>query len=113
MKDVALGIDIGGTNTKFGFVDHDGNMYGETSISTIKTAPGDVEAYLKYVYEEIEKLRSTIDEEMNIVGCGIGAPNGNYFTGTYRIRAQPDFQRCSASGSYVPSVLRCAHGAHQ
>ncbi|MEQ9441253.1 MAG: ROK family protein [Cyclobacteriaceae bacterium] len=82
MKDVALGIDIGGTNTKFGFVDHDGHMYGETSVSTIKTAPGDVEAYLKYVYEEIEKLRDTIDEELNIVGCGIGAPNGNYFTGT-------------------------------
>jgi glucokinase len=82
MKEVALGIDIGGTNTKFGFVDQKGNTYGETSISTVKTAAGDVEAYLKYLYDEIEILRGTISEEMKIMGVGIGAPNGNYFTGT-------------------------------
>lgn len=92
MKDVALGIDIGGTNTKFGFVDREGNMYGETSVSTIKTAPGDVEAYLKYIYEEVEKLRSTIDESLNIIGCGIGAPNGNYFTGTIEYAPNLTFQ---------------------
>ncbi|MDF9800108.1 glucokinase [Catalinimonas alkaloidigena] len=82
MKEVALGIDIGGTNTKFGFVDRDGNMYGETSISTVKTPPGDVDAYLKYIHEEVEALRGQIPEQLNIVGVGIGAPNGNYFTGT-------------------------------
>lgn len=92
MKDVALGIDIGGTNTKFGFVDREGNVYAETSVSTIKTAPGDVVAYLKYVYEEIEKLRATVDEELNIVGCGIGAPNGNYFTGTIEYAPNLTFQ---------------------
>jgi len=92
MKDVALGIDIGGTNTKFGFVDREGNMYAETSVSTIKTAPGDVSAYLKYVYEEIEKLRATVDQELNVVGCGIGAPNGNYFTGTIEYAPNLTFQ---------------------
>lgn len=82
MKEVALGIDIGGTNTKFGFVDKDGNMYGETSISTVKTPAGDVDAYLKYLYEEVELLKASIGEEVKIIGVGIGAPNGNYFTGT-------------------------------
>lgn len=82
MKEVALGIDIGGTNTKFGFADQDGNLYGETSISTVKTPPGDIDAFLKYLYEEIEILRAQITEELHIVGVGIGAPNGNYFTGT-------------------------------
>lgn len=82
MKDVALGIDIGGTNTKFGFVDSLGNLYGETSISTVKTPAGDIAAFLKYLYEEIETLKRQISEELNIVGVGIGAPNGNYFTGT-------------------------------
>jgi len=92
MKDVALGIDIGGTNTKFGFVDREGHLYAETSVSTIKTAPGDVDAYLKYVHEEIEKLRATVDEKLNIVGCGIGAPNGNYFTGTIEYAPNLTFQ---------------------
>jgi glucokinase len=82
MKEVALGIDIGGTNTKFGFVDKEGNMYGETSVSTVKTPAGDIDAYLKYIYEEVELLRQSIAEKMHIVGVGIGAPNGNYFTGT-------------------------------
>lgn len=82
MKDVALGIDIGGTNTKFGFVDQDGYLYGETSISTVKTPPGDIDAFLRYLHEEIEILRNQIKEELRVVGVGIGAPNGNYFTGT-------------------------------
>ena len=82
MKEVALGIDIGGTNTKFGFVDKEGNMYGEASVSTVKTPAGDIDAYLKYIYEEVELLRQSVAENMHIVGVGIGAPNGNYFTGT-------------------------------
>ncbi len=82
MKDVALGIDIGGTNTKFGFADQQGDLYGETSVSTTKTPPNDIDAYLKYLHQEIEALRQDIREELRIVGVGIGAPNGNYFTGT-------------------------------
>ncbi len=82
MIDVALGIDIGGTNTKFGFVDKDGNDYGDHSVLTTHTPPGDIAAYLKYLRDEIEILRSKSKEELNIVGVGIGAPNGNYFTGT-------------------------------
>ena len=82
MKDVALGIDIGGTNTKFGFVDTEGYIYAEHSISTTHTPPGDVDAFLQYIYEEAEILRKKTDASLNVVGVGIGAPNGNYFTGT-------------------------------
>ncbi len=82
MKQVALGIDIGGTNTKFGFVNEEGHIYAEHSISTTHTPPGDVDAYLKYVHEEVEVLRKKTDESLKIVGVGIGAPNGNYYTGT-------------------------------
>ena len=32
MKQVALGIDIGGTNTAFGVVDQDGNVMVKNSI---------------------------------------------------------------------------------
>ena len=34
MKDVVFGIDIGGTNTKFGIIDREGNCYFESSIPT-------------------------------------------------------------------------------
>ena len=35
-KDVALGIDIGGTNTAFGFIDREGNYLTEGNIPTAK-----------------------------------------------------------------------------
>ena len=41
-KEVALGIDIGGTNTVFGFVDREGNILGEDRIKT--TQYDDIEA---------------------------------------------------------------------
>ena len=33
-KEVAVGIDIGGTNTVFGFVDREGNISGEDNLKT-------------------------------------------------------------------------------
>ena len=82
MKDVALGIDIGGTNTKFGFVNRDGHLFAETSVSTTTTPDNDINAFLAYIHNEVETLRQQTDGSLNIVGVGIGAPNGNYFTGT-------------------------------
>ena len=82
MKDVALGIDIGGTNTKFGFVNRNGHLFAETSVSTTTTPDNDINAFLAYIHDEVEALRQQTDESLNIVGVGIGAPNGNYFTGT-------------------------------
>ena len=35
-KKLAMGIDIGGTNTAFGLVDEDGNVVAESKISTDK-----------------------------------------------------------------------------
>ena len=80
MKELALGIDIGGTNTKFGFVDREGNIYGESSSRT--TGYPDFNDYLAQLYEHIDVAKATLDFEVNIVGVGIGAPNGNYYKGT-------------------------------
>ena len=52
-KDVALGIDIGGTNTAFGFIDREGNYLTEGNIPTAKHE--DINDYLKELYLEIEK----------------------------------------------------------
>ena len=34
MKELTVGIDIGGTNTKFGVVDRDGKVYHQANIVT-------------------------------------------------------------------------------
>ena len=80
MKEVALGIDIGGTNTVFGCIDIDGNCLATGSISTQKHA--DINDYLDELFASIDTTLQASDEELQIIGIGIGAPNASYYTGT-------------------------------
>ncbi|WNJ20734.1 ROK family protein [Pontibacter sp. G13] len=80
MKSVAIGIDIGGTNTKYGIVDPQGNLLASSSISTSRDKT--VEEYVQSVHDAIQVLIQELDEELEIQGVGIGAPNANYYTGT-------------------------------
>lgn len=79
-KEIALGIDIGGTNTVFGLIDREGNYLGEGHTETQKYE--DINDYLKELHLEIERLLDPIRDEVTLVGIGIGAPNGNYYKGT-------------------------------
>ena len=80
MKDLVIGIDIGGTYTKFGFVDREGNIYAE-GVSPTDTFLH-VDDYLKQLFAEIEEAGSLISAPFKLVGVGIGAPNANYHKGT-------------------------------
>ena len=80
MRDVALGIDIGGTNTKFGFVDREGDLLCDYSIST--SVHQTIESYLHALTDNVQKAMKTLKEEVRFIGIGIGAPNGNYYKGT-------------------------------
>jgi len=80
MKEIALGIDIGGTFTKFGFADEHGNTLAEDHIPT--TGHPDVEEYIKTLYNAIENLRASLNHTFSLVGVGIGAPNANIYHGT-------------------------------
>lgn len=79
-KNVALGIDIGGTNTKFGVVNHRGEVLEKGSLRT--DAYETVEQYIDALYDTIHPLIERYGNEKNFDGIGIGAPNGNYYTGT-------------------------------
>jgi len=79
-KKVSIGIDIGGTNTVFGFVDLECNCLFEGSITT--TDYEDFDDFLKALSSEIEKVKKSIPHQVEIAGIGIGAPNGNYYAGT-------------------------------
>lgn len=78
--EVTLGIDVGGTNTAFGFVDINGKCVSESSIPTqANSSAADLFARLK---PEIDKLYSVISSSYTLKGIGIGAPNANYYRGT-------------------------------
>jgi len=75
---LAVGIDIGGTNTSFGIVNRRGEILAKGSMPTTGHAtPDDYFTALK------NALRPLIDNagKGNIAGIGIGAPNGNFYTG--------------------------------
>ncbi len=80
MIKLAVGIDIGGTNTALGIIDRKGNVYYQTSLST--TRHPKIEDYVADVCQEIKKGETTLQFDYQIVGIGIGAPNGNYYSGT-------------------------------
>jgi glucokinase len=83
MKKVAIGVDIGGTNTAIGVVDKEGNVMVKSSIST--PTHGDIDMYISDLAEAIKDQINSVrllNEEIGILGIGIGAPNGNYYKGT-------------------------------
>lgn len=78
-KPYVIGLDMGGTNSVFGIVDARGNILSQTAIKT-KAYPN----FDDYVKASVEALQPALDQVggiENIRGMGIGAPNGNYYTG--------------------------------
>ena len=77
---LAIGIDIGGTGTKFGIVDRDGNVLfsGEMSTKKHKT----VDTFIVELHEVISEVIEKAGGTGRMKGIGVGAPNGNYYTGT-------------------------------
>ena len=80
MEALAIGIDIGGTGTKFGIVDRVGNVLFSSEISTRKHS--DVNSFIDELYTELSKLIDNVGGIGRIKGIGVGAPNGNFYTGT-------------------------------
>ena len=79
MNQVVAGIDIGGTNTPFSLIDKNGNtLVDNYSISTRTHKTADT-----FVEEIAGKIKDCIklEGDLELVGIGIGAPNGNYYTG--------------------------------
>lgn len=75
---LALGIDIGGTNTSFGIVDRRGQIIAKGKMSTLGYPT--VAEYIAALKKEVDILIEEVGRD-NIVAAGVGAPNGNYYTG--------------------------------
>lgn len=83
IKKVAIGVDIGGTNTAIGVVDPQGNVMVKSNIPT--PGHGNAELYISNLAAAIKELINSVkllNEDISILGIGIGAPNGNYYSGT-------------------------------
>ena len=78
--DIVIGVDIGGTKTKLGLVTKDGKCLNQTHFRT--TSYPDLEEYLDNLKLEIDQLIDSSPGELNILGCGIGAPNASSKNGT-------------------------------
>ncbi len=80
---VAIGVDIGGTNTKLALVSHDGNVRGARTFKT-QDFP-DFPAYLAELTRQLKELiefkKTTSLAEIPIAGIGVGAPNANWNNG--------------------------------
>ncbi len=80
LKPYVIGLDLGGTNSVFGIVDSRGDIKATTVIKT--QAYENVEDYVAASVEAVHVIVDQVGGIDNIKAMGIGAPNGNYYTGT-------------------------------
>lgn len=81
---LAAGIDVGGTNTAFGLVDRSGTIVFRDRVDT-------------RAYEDPERFAAAVSKRIlgglkgaELAGVGIGAPNGNFHSGS--IEYAPNLQ---------------------
>lgn len=79
-KPYVVGMDIGGTNTVFGVVDSRGNVLASDSVKTQQY--DNIDDYVDAVCKKLLPLLSQFGGAEKIKGMGVGAPNGNYYSGT-------------------------------
>ncbi|HVZ24979.1 MAG TPA: ROK family protein [Sediminibacterium sp.] len=77
---LAIGIDIGGTGTKFGIVDRLGNLLFSSEMPT--RTHNEVEKFIEDLHANLMPLIEKAGGIGRMKGIGMGAPNGNYYTGT-------------------------------
>jgi glucokinase len=80
MEQLAIGIDIGGTGTKFGIVDREGNVLFSSEMST--RGFDTIDAFIEELHKKVQPLIDNVGGTGRIRGIGVGAPNGNFYTGT-------------------------------
>ena len=80
LNPLAIGIDIGGTGTKYGIVDRDGNVLFSGGMSTRGHTV--IDTYIDELAKNLAELIEKAGGVGRMKGVGVGAPNGKYYTGT-------------------------------
>ena len=92
-KEFVVGIDIGGQTIKLGVVDARGEVLCQSVIKTSQAT--DAKVIIGEIAEAVKKLIAQSGKEGEIRGVGVGAPNGNYYTGSI---------------AFAPNLPWAAHG---
>ncbi len=79
-KELSVGIDIGGTNTKFGIVDRHGIILEQDRMRTDEHE--NAEDFIEALHGKLRLMIATHGGNDHFKGIGVGAPNGNYYSGT-------------------------------
>lgn len=75
--DYIVGVDIGGTNTKIGLVNMQHNVVEHTRFRTTSCTD-----YDEFITNIVLQIKNILPNGANLLGIGIGAPNGNYYSGS-------------------------------
>lgn len=87
LKPYVIGLDLGGTNSVFGIVDARGDIKATTAIKT--QGYDKVDDYVNACVDALQVIIEQVGGIDKIKSMGIGAPNGNYYTGTIEFAPEP------------------------
>ena len=87
-----VGIDVGGQTSKIGVVDARGTVLAQTVIRTDTNE--EVAPFIAELSEAVRKVIKEAGVEGSVRGIGVGAPNGNYYTGTIENAPNLRWGRC-------------------
>jgi glucokinase len=76
----SIGIDVGGTTTKFGVVNNKGEILVQDRIPS--NEHDFIEDFIQELYLKLMPMINEVGGIDNIIGIGMGAPNGNIYSGT-------------------------------
>lgn len=98
-----LGIDIGGTTTKFGFVDAQGNIMAKYRLDT--SIYPSAQDFITALHNEVQNLLQKYPN-IHLKGIGIGAPNANYHTGLIEQAPNLPWKGTIPFAQYVKEVFQ-------
>lgn len=103
-KRLVAGIDIGGTKCAYGLVDEDGQILCRGQVPTASCeSPAEL---AKIITKEILKLSHALNGA-ELIGAGIGAPNGNYLTGSVEYAPNLKWKGIIPLASYFKEAMNC------
>lgn len=101
-RQVTAGIDIGGTNTVFGLVDEAGEILHADFVQT-KDFPNPQDL----IGVVAEKILAALGNNLELLGAGIGAPNGNFYNGTIEFAPNLKWNGIIPVASLFGAKLKC------
>lgn len=105
-KQYVVGVDVGGQTSKIGVVDARGDVLVQSVIRT--DGHEDAADFVADLAKAIKELVVKADKVGQIRGIGVGAPNGNYYTG--EIAFAPNLEWAANKAVPFASMLSDALG---